>query len=123
MPYCFSGLPLGTDHLACPTADGPGTQNCVTAVPAVRAPGSICPEHKKELVPFCYARGCQRRLPPGWGEVTTTCISMAGTRSSGKTVFVAESARLLQAWGRKYQLIVEHYQRTRKTTSRLASAA
>ena len=41
--------------------------------------------------------------------MTTTCLAMAGTRASGKTVYVAVAAGLLVLWGKRNNLSIGHY--------------
>lgn len=39
---------------------------------------------------------CHEPFPPGWSDVRTVCISMAGSRSSGKSVYIAVLVKQLE---------------------------
>lgn len=106
-PFCFAALPQGGAIVACPVGKLDSGKPCRGAEP--RQGAGQCPDHKVALVDHCYVPGCRRQLPGRWSEVTTTCIAMAGTRDSGKTVFIKVAADLLRSWGRGNHLSISHY--------------
>ena len=109
-PYCFAALPVGHTLVACPVKDKSDGSVCSAATS--RPAGdktALCTDHDVALVPHCWVTSCNQPLPVGWNEVTTTCLAMAGTRASGKTVFVGMAANLLLRWGRLNGLTVTHY--------------
>lgn len=115
-PYCFAALPSGLAFRTCAVGTLEDGSQCSHAVATPVQLGTqqdfdtkFCAEHGTKLVDSCYAVGCQKTLPDRWHEVTTTTIAMAGTRSSGKTVFVAVAANLLRGWGRRQGMSVDHY--------------
>ncbi len=109
-PYCFAALPAKHELVACPVKSKGDGSECALATPqSIAGEKGICEEHGVALVPHCWYESCRQALPPGWHEVTTTCLAMAGTRNSGKTVYVWMVANLLLTWGRLNGLTVSHY--------------
>lgn len=115
-PYCFAAIPPGNTFRVCPTRTLDDGTPCAGSFPQAVALGSkqdqearFCGDHGVRMVDSCGAWGCQRALPERWSEVTTTAIAMAGTRSSGKTVYLAVTANLLSGWGRRRGITVTNY--------------
>ncbi len=109
-PYCFAALPEGHDYVACPVKILPDGSSCAEATTGpAKDRVAFCAEHDVALVPHCWVVSCNHPLPVAWNEVTTTCLAMAGTRASGKTVFVGMAANLLLRWGHLNGLTVNHY--------------
>jgi hypothetical protein len=59
-----------------PTQRRPRPQSLYCSACGVATSQAICPE-------------CHFLLPAGWHELTTTCITLAGARASGKSVYIA----------------------------------
>ena len=109
-PFCFGAQPDGNAKIACPEKTKPDGSLCKAATSRLAGDKTeYCPEHDVPLVYHCWHESCHQPLPPGWSEVTTTCVAMAGTRYSGKTVFVGMAANLLLRWGSLNGLTVGHY--------------
>lgn len=106
-PYCFAALPSGASMVACPVGTLSNGKPCRGA--DVRQGSGRCPDHEVAFVDYCYVPGCRRQLPGRWSEVTTTCVAMAGTRSSGKSVYIKVASDLLRNWGRRNHLTVGPY--------------
>lgn len=108
-PYCFSEVPTGVRDVACPVKTDPDGSECANALPERQRTDqeTVCDVHGVRLELHCWE--CRRQLPVLWDEVTTTCLVMAGTRNSGKTVYVGMAANLLLRWGRINGLTVTHY--------------
>lgn len=102
-PYCFVEIPTAIHPVACPACPEPQVRN------QKDGRQEVCDIHGIRLEPHCA--DCLKQLPVLWDEVTTTCLAMAGTRNSGKTVYVGMAANLLLRWGRINGLTVTHYDR------------
>ncbi len=111
-PYCFTSLPRESLYRVCLIGRLDDGSPCrgATPQPYLRSERPRCPDHPStELVPRCHNPECERLLPERWSEVSTTCLAMAGTRASGKTVYIAVTADLLIRWGRRRGMTITHY--------------
>lgn len=108
-PYCFVAIPKAGTAVACPQGRLDNGQPCRGSSPGFVSKPELCPDHSEPLVPHCHSGKCGRAFPQGWSGVTTTCLVMAGTRSSGKTVYIGAAANQLARWGLQSGLTVTHY--------------
>src|SRR3954452_12908356 len=100
-PFCFLDLSAARAAFRC-TSDGctqkadqmpgqfspAGVQRgalTVAASPATSVACSAC--GAQAFIPACPK--CGYDLPPGWLDVQTTCLVMAGGRTSGKSIYIA----------------------------------
>lgn len=100
-PNCFVNLSSSRHAFRCtsPTCSGQaehavgqfsptsGSRGPLTfsPTPAVSVACSAC--RAQATMPACPK--CGYDLPPGWRDVATTCLVMAGARTSGKSVYIA----------------------------------
>lgn len=122
-PHCFAALPREYVFKACSGGTLEDGSACSGATPkaigvgtAEAASNQYCPDHGTQLGDCCYVEDCGKMLPARWSEVSTTAIAMAGTRASGKTVYMAVTANLLVGWGRRQGMTITHYDEEAKNS-------
>jgi hypothetical protein len=118
-PFCFLKLQVGSLAFRCTAPDctgeaesGPGQFSRLGArrgpliLPTAGSPPGQCPTCRRISSGLACPR-CGYDLPDGWTDADTTCLVMAGARTSGKSVYIAvlkkQAESLATALGGSFQ--------------------
>jgi hypothetical protein len=82
-PHCFTPVPPAAAPVPAPGPRGARTRFAPEPAPAVGEPPADCPR-------------CGRPYPAGWIGTSTTCIVMAGARTTGKSIYLAVMIKQLE---------------------------